>query len=225
MLFNCDIGEHGVAHKNDDQLMEYIDIANIACGGHAGSKQSVDYYYALATEHGVKVSVHLSYPDPENFGRVVMDINEKMLLKSLDKQYELLSEIKTLKFHGALYNEANVNRDLAQSLMNWAKSVGIKEVLTPQNSEVDKCSDQIDVINEVFLDRKYVYMDNVLCLLSRKKTNALITNIDDAIKQYQNFKKNILVIDHKVYEVRADTGCIHSDSDNSLELIKAIKSV
>lgn len=225
MLINCDIGERGAAHKIDDQLMGYIDIANIACGGHAGCKQSVDYYYSLAKQHGVKASVHLSYPDQKNFGRAVMDIADKTLLKSLDQQYELLSEVKTLKFHGALYNEANMNRDLARLLMDWAKSAGIKAVLSPQNSEIARGSGQIEVIHEVFLDRHYIYVDNSLCLKSRNEPGALITNTDEAIKQYQNFNNDVLVIDHKEYKIRADTGCIHSDSECALELIRAIKGV
>ena len=225
MLINCDIGERGAGHQIDDQLMTSIDIANIACGGHAGSTESVDYYYSLAKEQGVKASVHLSYPDQKNFGRVIMNIDEKTLLKSLDQQYKLLSEVKTLKLHGALYNEANINHSLAKLLMNWAKSAGIKEVLTPQNSAIDKCSDQIDVLHEVFLDRQYIVMDNRLSLKSRKEANALITNTDEAIKQYKNFNKHFVVIDSQEYKIKADTGCIHSDSDNALELIRAIKSV
>jgi len=225
MLINCDIGERGVAHQGDDQLMTYIDIANIACGGHAGCEQSAEYYCSLAKEYGVKASAHLSYPDQKNFGRVVMEIDDKALLKSLDQQYKLLSDIKTLKFHGALYNEANVNRNLAQLLMNWARSVGIKEVLTPQGSEISKSADQIAVIHEVFLDRQYIYKNNALCLKSRKQKNALITNTDDAMKQYQTLSNNFLVIDHTKYKIAADTGCIHSDSEIALALIRAIKGV
>lgn len=47
LLINCDLGERGVAHPIDDRLVDYIDIANIACGGHAGDKASVDYYVNL----------------------------------------------------------------------------------------------------------------------------------------------------------------------------------
>jgi len=225
MLINCDIGERGVAHKIDDQLMKYIDIANIACGGHAGDQQSVAYYYSLAKKYGVKSGVHLSFPDQNNFGRVKMDIDDQSLLKSLDQQYELLSEVKTLKFHGALYNEANINRTLAQLLMNWAKCAGIKAVLTPQNSEISRCSDHIEVIHEVFLDRSYICVDNVLSLQNRKEPNAMIQNTADAVKQYQNFDHHFVEIDGKKHQIKADTGCIHSDSDNALELVKAIKGV
>ncbi len=230
MLINCDIGERGPAHRVDDQLMAAIDIANIACGGHAGNEQSVAYYYALAKKHGVEPSVHLSYPDRQNFGREVMAIDDKTLLQSLDQQYELLSEVSTLKFHGALYNEACINRPLAQLLMSWAKNAGIKAVLTPQNSEIarycqtdDNC--QIRVINEVFLDRQYIYTDSSLRLKSRQEPDALITDTEAALKQYQNFTNDRLVIDNKAYRIKADTGCLHSDSDNVLQLLGAIKGV
>ena len=228
MLINCDIGEQGVAHTIDDQLMAYIDIANIACGGHAGNQQSADYYYALAKKYAVKVSVHLSYPDKKNFGREVMAIDDKVLLNSLDQQYQLLNDVKTLKLHGALYNEANRNRQLAQLLISWAENAGITEVLTPQNSEIAKaCSQakQITIIHEVFLDRNYTYSDNSLCLKSRKEADAMIHNTAEAIKQYHSFKKGFLIIDSKEYKIKADTGCVHSDSANALELIRAVKSV
>jgi len=228
MLINCDIGERGVAHTIDEQLMAYIDIANIACGGHAGDQHSADYYYALAKESAVKVSVHLSYPDKKNFGREVMAIDDKALLNSLDEQYQLLSDVKTLKLHGALYNEANRNKPLAQLLINWAENAGITEILTPQNSEIARVcfhSRQITIIHEVFLDRNYSYTDNRLCLKNRKEPGAMMSNSAEAIKQYHGFKKGVLIIDAKEYKIKADTGCVHSDSANALELIRAIRSV
>lgn len=44
LLINCDLGEREVAHPVDDKLVDYIDIANIACGRHSGDKASVDDY-------------------------------------------------------------------------------------------------------------------------------------------------------------------------------------
>ncbi|WP_198266461.1 LamB/YcsF family protein [sulfur-oxidizing endosymbiont of Gigantopelta aegis] len=230
MLINCDIGERGLAHEIDDQLMAVIDIANIACGGHAGDEQSIAYYYSLAKEHGVKPSVHLSYPDRENFGRRVISIDDQALLKSLDQQYTRLYEVKTLKLHGALYNEANSNKKLALLIINWAKEAGINEILCPQHSEVARyCSagedDPIAVMHEVFLDRRYVYEHNRLTLKSRKEQDALLNDVDEAIEQFKNFQQNRLVIDKQVHKVNADTGCIHSDSEHALDLLRAIKGV
>ena len=224
MLINCDIGERGVAHKIDDALMKLIDISNIACGGHAGDKESVDYYCSLAKENRVKISAHLSYPDKKNFGRVVLDISENELLKGLDMQYDLISDIKTLKLHGALYNEANVNQVLASSLIQWSKKAGITEVLTPYDSCVEKACEQeeINVLHEVFLDRTYIYENGILKLSPRSNKDALITDLKEAKLQYEDFLNGHINLDGNLHKLIADTGCIHSDSNNALEIAQAL---
>jgi len=207
--------------------MKLIDIANIACGGHAGDKESVDYYMALAKANKVKISAHLSYPDKENFGRNILGIGIKELLKSLTVQYSLMPEIKTLKFHGALYNEANTNMPLASFLVRWAKDFGITEVLTPYNSCIAKACEMedIQVLNEVFLDRKYIFEDAILRLSPRSNSDALITEIKEVTTQYKNFLKGRVQVKGNTYSVKADTGCIHSDSPNALEMAKTLCSL
>lgn len=226
MLINCDIGERGLSHKTDDALMKLIDIANIACGGHAGDKDSVNYYMNLAKVNNVKITSHLSYPDTVNFGRVVLNISQKELLNSLDTQYALMSEVKTLKFHGALYNEANINQSLASTLISWAKDVGITEVLTPFESCISKACDKegLQVVHEVFLDRRYIYENGILKLSPRSNKDALITDLKEAKVQYDNFLNGSIHINEKAYLLKADTGCIHSDSSNALEMAKALCS-
>ncbi|MDE4942638.1 LamB/YcsF family protein, partial [Francisella tularensis] len=44
----------------DDRIVDYIDIANIACGGHAGDNASVDYYVNLCKGKNVKITAHIS---------------------------------------------------------------------------------------------------------------------------------------------------------------------
>lgn len=226
MLINCDIGERGVAHKTDDALMELIDIANIACGGHAGDKDSVNYYINLAKKYNVKTSTHLSYPDKKNFGRVVLKISEKELLNALDIQYTLMSDIKTLKFHGALYNEANINQSLASSLIVWAKNAGITEVIAPFESCIAKACQKegLDIIYEVFLDRKYIYEKGILMLSPRSDIDALITDLKEAKLQHQGFLNGHIKLNGTTHLLKADTGCIHSDSSNALEIAKALCS-
>ncbi|MDF1880285.1 LamB/YcsF family protein [Sulfurimonas sp. MAG313] len=226
MLINCDIGEQTLANIKDDALMKLIDIANIACGAHAGDKESVAYYTKLAKKYQVKVSAHLSYPDKRNFGRVVLDIDIKTLLNSLDEQYALMPEVKTLKLHGALYNEANINKSLALSLIKWAQSAGIREVLTPYKSCIcEICEEEgLHVLNEVFIDRRYIYDNGSLKLSARSNKDALITNVQEAKYQYENFLKEKIQIDGKFYTLKADTACIHSDAPNALEMAKLLCS-
>ena len=113
MLINCDIGEQGPLHEGDRALMEFIHIANIACDGHAGDKESVAAFRALAEQRGVRIAAHLSYPDKPNFGRASMEISDEDLLAALDAQLALLPGVKLVKFHGALYNRACRDASLA----------------------------------------------------------------------------------------------------------------
>lgn len=221
MLINCDIGERGTAHIIDDKLMGMIDIANIACGGHAGDKESVKYYINLAQENHVKITAHLSYPDIANFGRQVLDISDSELLDSLDEQYALISEVKTVKFHGALYNEVNINEHLAKLLLKWLEKHEIKEILTPSNSLLNTLKSTVKVLHEAFLDRRYIIKDDKLQLSPRSHPNAVITDPQLALKQFKEIKSGQLL----AQELRADTLCLHSDNTHALEILKAIRSV
>ena len=227
MLINCDIGERGVAHEIDDALMSYIDIANIACGAHAGCHESVTYYLTLAEKLSVSVSAHLGYPDRENFGRKVMEISDRDLLTSLDAQYALLSHTQRVKLHGALYNLANADASLAVLIAKWFKSSGINEVLTQHDSCLDKACQElgIHVIHEAFLDRRYVLDENVLKLASREDENALITDPSDALKQYACLTKGHVEADGQNVSLRAKTLCVHSDSESALEILKKLRDV
>ncbi len=233
---NCDIGERGVAHSADDEIMQYIDIANIAVGGHAGDIESVRYYKNLAKKNSVKISVHLSYPDKENFGRTSLDISYEDLEISLNEQYKLLSDIKTIKLHGALYNDCWTNKELASFIFVWTKSKGINEVITPDNSELALLceANNIAVIAEVFAERNYQYLTSsqTLKLMPRTNENASIKNCDLAVNHTKEIieKKAInAFIDEgnqrKYIPVKSDTICVHSDSIIALELIKKLKDI
>lgn len=221
MLINCDIGERGVAHPVDDKLMTLIDIANIACGGHAGDKKSVEYYIDLAKKNNVKITAHLSYPDRENFGRQVLQIPFKELLESLDEQYALMPDIKSVKLHGALYNEANVNEKLAITLLKWLEVNHIEEILTPKNSLLNQLQSNLSVLPEAFLDRTYIIKDDLLQLSPRSLPNAVITDARIAIEQLENIQKGKLLEKY----IDAKTLCIHSDNPNALEILESIQNV
>ena len=135
MLINCDIGEKGPLHEGDRKLMEYIQIANLACDGHAGDKASVDAFRELAGKCGVGVAAHLSYPDKPNFGRASMALPEAELLAALDAQLALLPGVTLVKFHGALYNDAARN-----------------PAIVPACRVMSRCSDNSDNVCPLFLN-------------------------------------------------------------------------
>jgi len=71
---NADLGE-GMAF--DNQLLEIVSSASIACGGHAGNEQIMEASLGAAARNGVVTGAHPGFVDPEHFGRRKLDLPAK----------------------------------------------------------------------------------------------------------------------------------------------------
>ncbi|KEI35153.1 lactam utilization protein LamB [Francisella sp. W12-1067] len=225
-LVNCDLGEREVAHPTDDELVKYIDIANIACSGHAGDKQSVEYYTKLCNENNVKITAHISYPDKQNFGRKIISIDNATLQKSFDQQLALFDgAIKAIKPHGALYNQLNVDDKLANFFIRWCLDNGIKELLVSPFGVVAEYAKKkgIKTIKESFAERGYMLdKNNNPMLIPRGTPNAEIHDLNKALSQYMDLKEGFIRIANKKVAFNSETICVHSDSKIALALVKEI---
>ena len=65
LKLNCDAGESFGSWKMglDALIMPYVDMANFACGFHAGDPVIMDKSIKLALKHGVRIGAHPAYPD------------------------------------------------------------------------------------------------------------------------------------------------------------------
>jgi len=227
MKVNCDIGERGVDHPVDVALMSFVDVANIACGGHAGDEESVSFFCDLARRLGVEVCAHLSYPDRENFGRVSLDLPVEVLLRALDEQFDLLCGVKLVKFHGALYHDSCRNLFLAEALAGWLVAKGVLSVITLDGSCLARACEAVGiaVVREAFAERRYCLVDGVLSLVSRSDSQACIEVLDEAVEQARSIMVDgqVSLVDGQVVPVVVDSVCVHSDSVVALELVKAIR--
>ena len=233
ILINCDIGEQGHLHEGDRALMEFIHIANIACDGHAGDRESVAAFRALAEQRGVRIAAHLSYPDKPNFGRASMQISDEDLLAALDAQLALLPGVTLVKLPGALYTQACRDAKLAALLAGWLQRSGVLGVLAPADSELAAAVYKlgITVLREAFLDRRYSYDEAAghLRLVCRSAPNAVITDVNEALAQadeiIQRGRINVSGDPAKPSwkNIKADTVCIHSDSAIALELARRLR--
>jgi len=232
MIINCDIGERGANHPVDLELMKYIGMANIACGGHAGDAESVAAFTRSARDKGVLVAAHLSYPDRENFGRMSLVIGMDKLSEALDRQLELSLEKQRVKPHGALYNDCNVNVVLAAGFADWLHKRGVKEVVTPGDSALAKAcrARGLEVLAEAFAERRYASLkvSGQLVLVSRTKPYASIVDLEAAVAHSRKIicKHVVDVVSEELdgslttveRPIKAQTLCIHSDSAIALPL-------
>src|SRR6056297_2763649 len=223
---NCDVGE-GVG--NEEAIFPYISSCNIACGGHAGDKETMLKVASLAKKHNLKVGSHPSYPDKANFGREVMDISDQNLIQSIRKQLADFDEVLKqeqislhhIKAHGALYNQTAKDEQLAKVYLNAIHDYKYRALLyAPYNSVVAKLAKErgFKLWFEAFADRNY---NTDLSLLSRKEENALIEDPEAVLKHILPIikKGEVITVDGKSHKILADTLCIHGDTVSALKIL------
>ncbi len=226
---NCDLGE---LTGNDADLMPYLSSCNIACGGHVGDAQSMKETIELAVMHDVKIGAHPSFPDPENFGRVVMQIPINALKQSILEQIESLRTIAEsagrklhhIKPHGALYNAANVDEEIATMITDTVKEnySGVY-LYCAYGSVIASIAKEkgIPTKFEVFADRNY---NDDLTLVSRKDPHALLHEEDQVSEHVLRMvtQSQVKTISGNIKKIQADTVCVHGDNENAVNLVNAL---
>ena len=221
---NADVGE-GLG--NELRLMPYLSSCNIACGGHAGTPETMRTVVGLAKQHGVKIGAHPSYPDVENFGRQKMDISCAALFLSLEAQIDALREIlhddatlHHVKPHGALYNLAAVDEKVAQVVIEVMRRFILPvKLYVPYKSVIARLAIQnnIPIMYEAFADRNY---NNDLTLVSRDHNEALIEDADVMFEHVFRMisEQKVKTVLGTEIPILAQTVCIHGDHPNAVNL-------
>ena len=233
---NCDLGEKSKHHsnKNDPNLLEIVNSANVACGYHAGDDDSMKQVVQISKKNGVSIGAHPSFKDPENFGRKRMSLPSNEVRKLIIDQYEILQKIAQdhgenvthIKPHGALNNMACENFELANII---AKSIieANKDLifLVPTGSEMEKAGKKLNmkIAAEIFADRNYEDDGN---LVSRSKPNALITDPEIAKKHVIKMVKSqsLNCFSGKQIPCEIDSICVHGDGKSAVDTANTIKS-
>ncbi len=232
---NCDLGEKSKHHSNkhDPDLLEIVNSANIACGYHAGDKETMTETIQISKKNGVSIGAHPSFYDPDNFGRERMDLSSSEIKKLIVDQFEILQKIASkhgeivshIKPHGALNNMACEDIELATILAKTIKGISKDLIyLVPTGSKMQEAAKKLDmkIACEIFADRNYEDDGN---LVSRKKPNALITDPEIAKKHVLSMVKNQSLNCHSGKQIpcEIDSVCIHGDNISSLATAKSIK--
>ena len=227
---NCDVGEGSIG---EERLFPLITSCSIACGGHSGDQSSMQKAVRLAKRYQVRVGAHPSYPDPDKFGRVSMDIPEKKLVNSIKEQiYTLIDIIENedeqldhIKAHGALYNDMAKNANLAKLFLSAiVEHKSTTHLLVPFGSEVENeaIKQGFLIKYEAFADRNY---NADLSLVARSNSNALIKNPQKVLEHILSMKDKGLVktINGELKEIKADSFCIHGDTSAAFEIVSYIR--
>jgi 5-oxoprolinase (ATP-hydrolysing) subunit A len=230
---NCDMGESFGQYTlgNDEAVMPFITSANIACGFHAGDPLVMQSTIRLAKKYKLAIGAHPSWPDLQGFGRREMNLSAEETEAIVLYQIGALAgfakaervELRHVKPHGALYNQAAKDRTLANAIARVVKAFSTDLILVGlAGSSLIEAGAELGlrVANEGFPDRNY-NADGTLA--SRKQANAIIESPDEVAAHALMLAQN--GIDFSGQRVKVDTLCLHGDNLHAAENAKLIRDM
>ena len=218
---------------DDAAILPFVTSANIACGMHAGDPETMDRTVRLALSHGIRIGAHPGYADRANFGRVPVPMSleavEDLVLyqvAALDgfvrSHGGLLAHVKP---HGALYNQAAENLQLARAIAEGVRRVRPSLVLVGLcgSSLIEAGRDVgLPIAEEAFADRRY---RSDAKLVPRSRPRAILHQPEEAADQALMIAKHGTVIaeDGSKISLHADTICLHGDTPGAQAIAAAIR--
>lgn len=219
---------------NDTALMELISSANIACGFHAGDATIMRKTAQLALEKKVAIGAHPAFPDLQGFGRRNMQLSPQEVYDICVYQIGAMfgtiralgGKLHHVKPHGALYNMAAQDANLAKSIARATKAIHPDLILYGLSgshliTEAEKIG--LRTASEVFADRTYQNDGN---LTPRTQANAMIESTQEAVNQVIMMIEKQCIIATEGIEVplKADTVCIHGDGNHAVEFAEELRN-
>ena len=231
---NCDMGEmpEMVADGSQEALLRFVSSANIACGGHAGDAGTMRRTIEQAMHWKVAVGAHPGYEDRANFGRVALKLSGGEIAESVHRQVAALdavakqcgAEVVHVKVHGALYNrasrDAEIARAIAEGLRRWRKDVVVIGLAGSVMLDEFRAAG-FAVAAEAFADRRYEADGS---LRSRKFEDAVLSEPELAATQALRIveEENVVASNGRVVPLQAQTICVHGDTPGAVEIVSAV---
>ena len=227
---NSDLGEGA---GQDNEILDLVSSANIACGLHAGDPGSIFTTIQAALERGVSLGAHPSFPDRENFGRTEMTMPPAEVFATVAYQigaFQALARaaggrMNHVKPHGALYNMAARDRALADVIANAVRALDPSLILfAPLESQLDYAATEVGLVtaSEVFADRNYLADGS---LVPRSDPKAFVHDPIEAAERIIRIlmEGKVRAIDGSDVAIAATTVCVHGDNPQAVQFVRKLR--
>lgn len=247
---NSDLGEvwRGTPMADDEAMFRIVTSANVACGFHAGTRESMLAAVRRATRHGVALGAHPSYRDEEGFGRRDMDVPAPLLEADVLEQLRGLQAavdvapgtdaaagvatagISYVKPHGALYNRIAHDTDQAAAVVRAVVRFGAwlgrpLPLLGLAGTVVEReaLAAGLPFVAEAFVDRAYRADGS---LVPRAAAGAMVTDHDVAVQRAVDMvvERRVTAVDGSVIDLAPASLCVHGDTSGSVALALAVRT-
>jgi UPF0271 protein len=220
VLLNIDLGE---LEGEPEALYGLAQVANVACGGHAGNDDTMARAIRLCQMLRTRIGAHPSYPDRAGFGRARMTMPGDALRSAVAEQCARLAELARsagatvpfVKAHGALYHAAREDEAVAAALIAGATDAlgwGVTVIGPARGALADLAAlRRLAFAREGFADRA-TRADGTL--VPRGEPGAVLTDPGEAAVRARELAARGDV----------DTICVHGDTPGSVSIATAVRA-
>jgi UPF0271 protein len=237
---NSDLGESFGTYVlgRDEEVLESITSANVACGYHAGDPQVMQRTVAAAKARGVAVGAHPGYPDLQGFGRRTLGCTPWEAYAFCLYQIGALQafcaaqgmELQHVKPHGALYNQGAENPDLARALVEAVRDASASRKkplifmgLAGSAYEKTAAACSLPFAAEAFADRAYTDEGT---LVNRREPGAVLHDpqiISERILEMVT-KGTVETITGKRISLKPASICVHGDTPEAVAIAAKLRT-
>ena len=239
MKLNCDLGESFGSWQMglDVAVMPHIDMANIACGFHAGDADVMAHTLNLAKQYGVAIGAHPSYPDLQGFGRRSMALSHQEIVNCMHYQIAALDgmarsnglSLSYVKPHGALYNDMMskpaVFAAVLDAVTGYYQPLKLMILATTQQQHYRElaAAKGVTLLFEAFADRRYT---DAGTLALRSQAGAVLHEEEMLAQVRQLIQHGTVTTESgNTLALSADTLCVHGDNNIAVAQIEKIRAL
>lgn len=230
---NADMGESFGMYKlgQDEEFMQYITSANIACGFHAGDYSVMKRTVQLAKAAGVQVGAHPGLPDLQGFGRREMKLSPEEIYDIVVYQAGALKSfaeaaglrLHHVKPHGSLYGMAHRMEEISRAICQAVKDIDPhihlyimkKGVIGPVAEEMG-----VKTVHELYSDLGYDADGNLV--ITRAHDAHEPGDVASRVRKMVIDKK-VTALDGSELDIEGESVCVHCDTPGAVDIVKAVR--
>lgn len=228
---NADVGE---GFATDADVLDIVTSANIACGYHAGDRDSMRAAWAASADRGVSVGAHPGLPDREGFGRRPMELSPSQVYDLIVIQIDALAALAApgvmplthVKPHGELYWMAESDDDIAVAIVDAVRTRDPKLALVGlSGGRLVRIGQRLGLrtVREIFADRAYCGNGT---LVARSQPDAVISDAQHAARRLVGWAVSgrMPTIEGGQVTLEAETICVHGDGPQAVAIARDVRS-
>ena len=229
---NSDMGEGIGLHRfgNDPELLQVVDLANVACGFHAGDPDIMSATVAAAVAHDVAIGAHPSLPDQWGFGRRAMVLAPEEVESLVRYQVGALTgfllqhgaDLHHLKPHGSLYGMVAKDPALMEAVAAVAADYRVPVLGMAGTAHESVCAERgVPFVAELYVDLDYNAEGGLIIQRTPHATDprAAADRVTQALAEGV-----VRAEDGTELPMRFESVCVHSDAPGAPAVARAVRA-